>query len=134
LGFQSGLLMVLTLAAIAVVLVMVWAIWKLLKTIEKLANRIDDSLRQFEKTAEEIRKTNTVFHEIMSHAEKSVANIEHVTDGVRKFRKTLDAATGVLGFAVLPVLGSVAGVLAGSKVGMSHVVKRIFRKEGRHGE
>jgi hypothetical protein len=134
LGFQSGLLTGLAMVAIVVAGVLAWAVWKLIKTLEKLAKHVDASFRLFEKTAEEIRATNVVVQEIISHAEKGVANIEHVTEGVRKFRKTLDAATGVLDFAVLPVLGSVAGVLAGSKVGLSHVVKRIFRKEGRHGE
>jgi predicted PurR-regulated permease PerM len=131
---QSSLLTVLTLAAIVVVGLMAWAIWKLLKTIEKLANRIEESLRQFEMTAEEVRRSNSILQGIMVHAEKGAANIEHVTEGVRKLRRTLDAASGVLDFAVLPVLGTMAGVLAGSKVGMSHVVNRIFRKEGRHGE
>ena len=131
---QSDLLTVLALAAIVLVAAMAFAIWKLLKTIEKLASRVDESLQQFEMTAEEIRKTNAVFHEIVSRCERGVANVEHVTEGVRKFRKTLDAASGVLDFAVLPVLGTMAGVLAGSKAAVSHVVNRIFRKEGRHGE
>lgn len=131
---QSSILTVLTLAAIVVVGVMAWAIWKLLKTIEKLANRIEASLRQFEMTAEEVRKSNSILQGVMIHAEKGAANIEHVTEGVRKLRRTLDAASGVLDFAVLPVLGTMAGVLAGSKAGMSHVVNRIFRKEGRHGK
>jgi predicted PurR-regulated permease PerM len=134
LGIQSGLITVLVLVAIVVGLVLAWAVWKLVKTLENLAHQVDSSLRQFEKTAEEVRVTNAVVKELVSHAEKGVANIEHVTEGVRKLRKTLDAATGVLDFAVLPVLGTMAGVLAGSKAGMSHVVKRIFRKEGRHGE
>ena len=130
---QSSLLAVLTFASTVAVVVMTWAIWKLLKTVEKLRDRIDDSLREFEMTAEDLRKTNAKVQGILTHAEKSAQNVEHVTDGVRKLRKTLDAATGVLDFAVLPVLGSVAGVLAGSKVGMSHIVNRIFGKEGRHG-
>ena len=131
---QSDLLTVLALAAIVLVAAMTYGIWKLLKTVEKLANHVNESFRKFELTAEEIRKTNAVFHEIMSRCEKGVANVEHVTEGVRKFRKTLDAASGVLDFAVLPVLGTMAGVLAGSKAAMSHVVNRIFRKEGRHGK
>jgi len=134
LGFQSGLLTGLYLVAILVAGGLAWSVWKLIKTLEKLANHVEASFRLFEKTAEEIRVTNAAVRKIISHAEKGVANVEHVTEGVRKFRKTLDAATGVLDFAVLPVLGSVAGVLAFSKAGMSHVVKRIFRKEGRHGE
>ena len=131
---QSDLLTVVALAAIVLVAAMTFAIWKLLKTVEKLASRVDESFQKFETTAEEIRKSNAVFHEIMSRCERGVANVEHVTEGVRKFRKTLDAASGVLDFAVLPVLGTMAGVLAGSKTAVSHVVNRIFRKEGRHGE
>ncbi len=131
---QSSLLTILTFASIVAVVVMIWAIWKLLKTIEKLGNRIDASLRQVEMTAEDLRKTNTIIQGIMTHAEKSAENFEHVTEGVRKFRKTLDAATGVLDFAVLPVLGTLAGVLAGSKAGVSHAASRFFRKGGRqHG-
>ena len=133
-GFQSGLLTGLYLVAILVAGGLAWSVWKLIKTLEKLANHVEASFRLFEKTAEEIRVTNAVVQKVISHAEKGAANVEHVTEGVRKLRKTLDAATGVLDFAVLPVLGSVAGVLAFSKAGMSHVVKRIFRKEGRHGE
>ncbi len=133
LGIPSGLLSVLTIVAIMVAIGLAWFVWKLIKTLEKLASHVDSSFRQFEKTAEEIRATNAKIQGIISHCEKSVANVEHVTDGVRKLRKTVDAATGVLEFAVLPVLGSVAGVLAGSKVGMSHIVNRIFRKEDRHG-
>ena len=131
---QSGLLMIFAVATIVVVAGMAWATWKLLKTIENLANRVEESLRQFERTAEEIRKSNAVLHEIMTHAQRSVANVEHVTEGVRKLRKTLDVTTGVLDFGVLPVLGTVVGVLAGSKAAVSYVVNRIFRKEGRHGE
>lgn len=132
-AIQESLLTLLTVASIVAVVVLVWAILKLLKTIAMLGNRIDQSLMQVEKTAADLQKTNSIIQEVVNHAERSAANIEHVTDGVRKFRKTLDAATGVLDFAVLPVLGTVAGVLAGSKAGMSHVVGRIFRKEGQHG-
>jgi len=133
LGIPSALLTVLTLVAIVVAIGLAWSVWKLIKTLERLAKHVDSSFRLFEKTAEEIRVTNAVVQKVVSHAEKGVANVEHVTEGMRKLRKTLDAATGVLDFAVLPVLGTVAGVLAGSKAGMSHVLKRIFRKEGRNG-
>ncbi len=131
---QSNLLMVLTLAAIILVGATSWAIWKLLKTIERLSDRLDRSLREVEKTAEDLRKTNGVLREILVHAERGAANVEHVTEGARKLRRTLDAASGVLDFAVVPVLGNMAGVLAGSKAALSLVANRIFRKEGRHGE
>ena len=113
---------------------MAFAIWKLLRTIEKMANHLSDSLRQFDLTVEEIRKTNAVLREIMGHYARGAANVEEVTEGVRKLRKTLDAAAGVLNFAVVPVLGGMAGLLAGSKAAVSLFVNRIFRKEGRHGE
>ena len=131
---QSNLLMVLTIAAIAVVVVTAWAIWRLQKTIERLSSRLDLSLREVEKTAEDLRKTNGVLREILVHAEKGAANVEHVTEGARKLRRTLDAASGVLEFAVVPVLGNMAGVMAGSKAALSLVANRIFRKEGRHGK
>jgi hypothetical protein len=131
---QSNLLIVLTLAGIVLVVAMAWAIWKLLKTIERLSDRLDLSLREIEKTAEDLRKTNAVLREILVHAEKGAANVEHMTEGARKFRRTLDAASGVLEFAVVPVLGNMAGVLAGSRAALSLVSNRIFRKEGRHVE
>lgn len=133
-GFQSGLFTGLYIIAIVVAGGLAWSVWRLIRILQKLANHIEVAVQQIEKTAEEIRGTNAVVQKIVSHAEKGAGNIEHVTEGVRKFRKTLDAATGVLDFAVVPILGTMAGVLAGSKAGMSHVVKRIFRKEGRHGE
>ncbi len=131
---QSGFLTVLSVAIVFLVLGVMWATWKLLKMVEIVTHRLDESLKQFERTAEDVRKTNAVFQEILTHAEKGVANVEHVTEGVRKLRKTLDAASGVLDFAVVPVLGTMAGVLAGSKAAMSLVVNRIFRKEARHGK
>ncbi len=130
---QSNLLTVLVIAAIAVLVVTAWAIWRLLKAIERLSSRLDRSLQEVEKTAEDLRKTNGVLREILIHAEKGVANVEHVTEGARKLRRTLDAASGVLDYAVVPVLGNMAGVLAGSKAAISLVANRIFRKEGRHG-
>ena len=130
---QSNLLTVLVIAAIAVLVVTAWAIWRLLKAIERLSSRLDRSLQEVEKTAEDLRKTNGVLREILVHAEKGVANVEHVTEGARKLRRTLDAASGVLDYAVVPVLGNMAGVLAGSKAAISLVANRIFRKEGRHG-
>lgn len=124
----------LVLSAIVLFATMSWTLWRLLKTIERLSARLEGTLVEFETTAEEVRKTNSVFHEILSHAERGAANVEHVTEGVRKLRKTLDAATGVLDFVAVPVLGNVAGVLAGSKAGMSYAWRKIFRKGGRHGE
>ena len=129
---QMVLYSILTLAAVALVVVVIITLWKIGKTVERLATRVDESLRQLEMTMEDIRKTNIVTREILVSAERAVANVEHVTEGVRSFRKTLDAATAVLDFAVVPVLGNVAGGMAGVKAAVSHLVNRWFRKEDGH--
>jgi uncharacterized protein YoxC len=122
----------LSVAAIALAVVLAMTLWRLRKTIDLMERRVDEAIRQFEMTAEDLRKTNAVVRDILQHAEKSAANVAHVTEGVRGFRKTLDAATSVLQFAVVPVLGNVAGGLAGVKAAVSHVVNRFVRKESDH--
>lgn len=127
------LITVFRIAALALMVVVALTIWKLLKTVEKVSNQLDRTLREFEGMAQEVRRTNEVIRNFMSHAEASAANVEHLTEGVRGFRRTLDAATSVLQFAVVPVLGNVAGGLAGAKAAFSHIANRLFRKEGKHG-
>ena len=129
---QMVLFSILTLAAVALVVSIIVTLWKIGKTVERLGTRLDESLRQIEMTAEDVRKTNTVTREILVHAERAAANVEHVTEGIRGLRKTLDAAAAVLDFAVVPVLGNVAGGMAGVKAAVSTVVNRLFRKEGGH--
>ncbi len=129
---QMVLWTILTLAAVALVVGLVVTLWKIAKTVERLAGHIEVALHQFEMTAEDIRKSNAVTREILLRAERAAANVEHVTEGVRSFRKTLDAAAAVLDFAVVPVLGNVAGGMAGVKAAVSTVVNRLFRKEDGH--
>ncbi|MBI5342840.1 MAG: hypothetical protein HZB63_05930 [Deltaproteobacteria bacterium] len=131
-GGQMLLFTALSVAAIALAVVLAMTLWRLRKTIDLMERRVDEAIRQFEMTAEDLRKTNAVVRDILQHAEKSAANVAHVTEGVRGFRKTLDAATSVLQFAVVPVLGNVAGGLAGVKAAVSHVVNRFVRKESDH--
>lgn len=131
-GGQMLLFTALSVAAIALAVVLAMTLWRLRKTIDLMERRVDEAIRQFEMTAEDLRKTNAVVRDILQHAEKSAANVAHVTEGVRGFRKTLDAATSVLQFAVVPVLGNVAGGLAGVKAAVSHVVNRFVRKETDH--
>ncbi len=123
---------ILTLAAVALIVAVIITLWKIGKTVERLATRIDESLRQLDMTMEEVRKTSAVSREVFARAERAAANVEHVTEGVRGFRKTLDAASAVLDFAVVPVLGNVAGGMAGVKAAVSTVVNRLFRKEDGH--
>lgn len=128
------LITVLRVAALALMVVVAITIWKLWKTVEKLSNQLDRTLKDFEWMAEEVRRTSEVIRNFMSHAEASAANVEHLTEGVRGFRRTLDAATAVLQFAVVPVLGNVLGGLVGAKTAASYLTSRLFRKEGRHGK
>lgn len=129
---QMVLLSILTAAAVVLVVAIVVTLWKLGKAADRIATRLDESLRHLELVAEEVRKTSTVTLEILSRAERAADNVEHVTEGIRGFRKTLDAATAVLDFAVVPVLGNVAGGMAGVKAALSTVVNRLFRKEDGH--
>jgi len=126
------LLSILTLAAVALVVAVIITLRKIGKSAERLATRVDESLRQLEMTAEDIRKTSAVARDVLGRAERAAANVEHVTEGVRGFRRTLDVATAVLDFAVVPVLGNVAGSMAGVKAAVSTVVNRLFRKEVGH--
>ncbi len=129
---QMILFTILTLAAVALVVAIIVTLWKIGKTVERLASHVAESLHQLEITAEDVRKTNAVTRDILLRAERAAANVEHVTEGVRAFRKTLDAAAAVLDFAVVPVLGNVAGGMAGVKAAVSTVVNRLFRKEDGH--
>ncbi|NJD62459.1 MAG: DUF948 domain-containing protein [Deltaproteobacteria bacterium] len=129
---QTVLFAALSIAAIVLAVVLAMTLWRLRSTIGHLERRVDEAIRQFEMTAEDLRKTNGMVQDILGHAERSAANVAHVTEGVRGFRKTLDAATGILQLAVVPVLGNVAGGVAGVKAAVSHVVKRFSRREGSH--
>lgn len=127
------LLTILSAAAVALVAVVAVTIRRLLHTVEKLSAQVEQTLKEFEALAEDIRGTNGEVRKFMSHLEASAANVQHMTQGVRGFRTTLDAASAVLQFAVVPVLGNLAGGLAGVKAAVSHVANRVFRKEGHHG-
>jgi len=123
---------ILTLAAVALVVAAIITLRKIGKSVERLATRVDESLRQLEATTEDIRKTSAVARDILGRADRAAANVEEVAEGIRGFKRTLDAATAVLDFAVVPVLGNVAGGMAGVKAAVSTVVNRLFRKEDGH--
>lgn len=129
---QTLLFAGLSVAAILVAVVLAMTLWRLRQTIEHMDQRMDEALKQVEMTAEDLRRTNALVRDILLHAEKSVVNVEHMTEGIRGFRRSLDAATSVLHFFAIPVLGNVAGGMAGMKAAVSHVVNRFVRKEGSH--
>lgn len=130
---QWVLLTALSFAAVALAAVAAMTIWRLLKTVENLSGQVERTLKEFEALAEEIRETNAEVRKFVSRLEASAANVQHMTEGVKGFRTTLDAATSVLQFAVVPVLGNLAGGMAGARAAISHIVNRVFRKEGHHG-
>jgi len=127
------LLTMLSVAAVVLMAVVAVTVWRVLKTVERVSIQVDKTLDRIQELAEDIRGTNGEVRRLLGHLEKSAANVEHMTEGVRGFRKTLDAASAVLQYAALPVLGSVAGGLAGVKAAVSHVAKRFLRKEAEHG-
>jgi hypothetical protein len=123
------LFVVLVVAVGVLVVVLSVALLSIRKNVGRITERIDESLRQFEMTAEDVRKTNAVVREILSDVERGVSNVTHLTDGVRALRGTVDVATKVFDHAVSPALVNVASVLVGLKAATSHILERFVRKE-----
>jgi len=128
---QMVLFLALAVAALALVVVLSVAILSIRRDVDRITRRVDESLRQFEMTAEDVRKTNAAFREILSDVERGVSNVTHFTEGVRALRGTVDVATKVFDHAVSPALVNVASVLVGFKAATSHILARFVRKEER---
>lgn len=130
---DTPLVLFIVLTAVAVVLVVVLSVTLLSfrRNVNRLTQRVDESLRQFEMTAEDLRKTNAAVREILSDVERGVSNVTHFTDGVRALRGTVDVVTKVFDHAVSPALVNVASVLVGFKAATSHILERFVRKEER---
>ena len=128
---QSVLFIALAAAAVVLVAVLSVALLSIRRSVDRMASRLDESLRQFEMTAEDLRKTNAVVREILSDVERGVSNVTHLTEGVRALRGPVDIAAKVFDHAVSPALVNVASVLVGFKAATSHILERIVRKEER---
>jgi len=128
---MSVFFIVLAVAVVAFVLVLSVALLSIKRNMDRITRRLDESLRQFEMTAEDVRKTNAAVREIITEVERGVSNVTHFTEGFRAFRGTMDVATKVLDHAVSPALVNVASVLVGFKTATSHILDRFVRKEGR---
>lgn len=128
---QMVLFTALTIAAVALVVVLSIALLSIRRNVNRLTQRVDESLRQFEMTAEDLRKTNAAVREILVDVERGVSNVSHFTEGVRALRGTVDVATKVFDHAVSPALVNVASVLVGFKAATSHILDRFVRKEER---
>jgi uncharacterized protein YoxC len=128
---QSILFIVLAVGVVALVIVLSVALLSIRKNVDHISQRLDDSLRQFEMTAEDARRTNAAVREIISEVERGVSNVTHFTEGFRALRGTVDVATKVLDHAVSPALVNVASILVGFKAASSHILDRFVRKEER---
>jgi len=128
---QAVFFIVLAVAVVAFLLVLSIALLSISRNMNLITKRLDESLRQFEMTAEDARKTNAAMREILSDVERAVSNVTHFTEGIRALRGTVDVATKVLDHAVSPALVNVASVLVGFKAATSHILDRFVRKEGR---
>jgi uncharacterized protein YoxC len=128
---QSVFFIVLAVAVVVFVLVLSVALLSIRRNMDRITQRLDESLRQFEMTAEDARKTNAAVREIISEVERGVSNVAHFTEGFRAFRGTMDVATKLLDHAVSPALVNVTSVLVGFKAATSHILDRFVRKEGR---
>ena len=127
------LLTAVSLAAIATVVVFIVVIWKIKGMAESMSRRVDETFRELTSAAEEVRKAAEVSRDILVHAERAAENVSNVTDGLRSLRRTLDAANAVLDHVAAPVLGTVAGGIAGVKAAATTVVNRFMKKEGADG-
>ena len=128
---QTILFIALAVAAVALVVVLSFALLSIQRNVDRITKRVDESLRQFEMTAEDVRKTNAAVREILSDVDRGVSNVKHFTEGVRALRGSVDVVTKVFDHAVSPALVSVASVLVGLKAGTSHILDRFVRKEER---
>jgi len=128
---QTVLFISLSVGVVALVIVLSVALLSIRKNVDHIARRLDESLRQFEMTAEDARKTNAAVREIISEMERGVSNVTHFTEGVRALRGSVDVVTKVFDHAVSPALVSVASVLVGLKAATSHILDRFVRKEER---
>jgi len=128
---QTILFIALAAAAVALVAVLSVALLSIRRNVDRITRRLDESLRQFEMTAEDVRKTNAAVREILSDVERGVSNVTHFTEGVRALRGTVDVATKVFDHAVSPALVSAASALVGLKAATSHILDRFVRKEER---
>ena len=95
------------------------------KNVAHLTMRLDESLRQLEMTAEDLRKTNSIFRGIVSNVDHATANFANFTDGIRNLRKAVDVTTKVVDGSILPTLIGLAGVFAGIKAVVSNIAQRF---------
>jgi len=128
---QTVFFIALAVATVVLVVVLSIVLLSIRRNVNQLTQRVDESLRQFEMTAEDLRKTNADVRGILSDVERGVSNVTHFTEGVRSLRGTVDVATKVFDHALSPALINMGSALVGFKAATSHILDRIVRKEVR---
>jgi uncharacterized protein YoxC len=125
---QSILFIALAVAAVVLVVVLSIVLLSVRRNVDQITQRLDESLRQIEMTAEELRKTNGDVRGILSDVERGVSNVTHLTEGIRSLRGPVDVASKVFEHAFSPALVSAASALVGFKAATSHILDRVVRK------
>ena len=125
---QTVLYIALAVAVVALVVVLSIVLLSIRRNVNQITQRLDESLRQFEMTVEDLRKTNTDVRGILSDVERGVSNVTHLTEGVRSLRGPVDVASKVFEHALSPALINAASALVGFKAATSHILERIVRK------
>jgi uncharacterized protein YoxC len=128
---QTVLYIALAVAVVVLAVVLSVVLLSIRRNVNQLTQRVDESLRQFEMTTEDLRKTNAVAREILSDVERGVSNVTYFTEGIRSLRGTVDVATKVFDHALSPALINVGSALVGFKAATSHILDRFVRKEVR---
>jgi uncharacterized protein YoxC len=128
---QTIFYIALGVAGVVLVVILAVVLLSIRRNVEHMTQRFDESLRQVEMTAEDLRKTNAVVRGILSDVEQGVSNVTHLTEGVRLLRGPVDVATKVLAHTLTPALINAGSALLGFKAATSHILDRIVRKEGR---
>lgn len=126
----SVLYIALAISALVLSIGITYTLLGIRRNAEELTQRLDETLRQVEMTAENLRKTDIALREVVSGVDKAVANVTHFTEGIRALRGPLDVVAKVLDHSVSPVLVSLSGGLAGVHAAVSHILHRFAGKEG----
>ena len=128
---QTILFLALAVSVVVFVVVMSIVLLSIKRNVDQITTRLDESLRQFEMTAEDARKTNAAVREIISEVERGVSNVTHFTEGIRTLRGSVDVVSKVFEHALAPALINTASVFVGLKAATSHILDRFVRKEAR---
>lgn len=125
----SILYIALSVSVLLLAVVLSFVLLAIRRNAERLTTRLDDTLRQVEMTAEDLRRTNSSFREVVSRMDRAVSNVSHFTEGIRALRAPVDVAMKVLDHSLTPALVGFAGGLAGIKAAASYVLQKYTGKE-----